>query len=113
MTNESFNVNDELASAAGVSVGTIHNYKDIMANGGPELIEQVRRGEVSIGAAHRGLEKELLKQLTQAGKTFDFIAKYIPFDDSPDLNRELRNLFGSIAGHIASMAQRLTIKEAS
>jgi len=45
----------QIAKDAGVSENTVHKYMKITGEGSAELIEQVRSGEVKIGAAHKAL----------------------------------------------------------
>jgi len=56
--DEPVNVRKALAKSAGVSEGTIHNYMKIVGEGDPEMIRQVRAGEVTIGAAYKNLKMQ-------------------------------------------------------
>ena len=45
-----------IAQAAGVSENTVHKYVTLAGSGCAKLIEQVRKGEITIGAAHKKLQ---------------------------------------------------------
>ena len=56
-------VQKTLAAEANVSEGNFYYYTDIMKNGTPQLIEEVKSGRMKIGTAHRLLPKQILKEL--------------------------------------------------
>ena len=54
---------------------TAQRYKDIKSHGSPELLNQVKNGEIKINTAHRKLGKEIIKQLNKADKIYDYLEK--------------------------------------
>ncbi|MCL2362407.1 MAG: hypothetical protein FWC73_11420 [Defluviitaleaceae bacterium] len=75
---DAINIQESLASEAGVSKGSLVNYLQIKDHGSPELLSQVQSGQLKIGTAHRLLPKEILRQLDFADKIYNFIAKVKP-----------------------------------
>ena len=57
------NVRKAIAAAAGVGDRTVYKYMKIVGEGAPELVEQVRKGEVKIGSAFNML-KAVTKKVT-------------------------------------------------
>jgi len=56
--DEPINVRKEIATAAGVGDQKVYRYMKIMGEGAPELIEQVKKGEMRIGTAYNQLRAE-------------------------------------------------------
>ena len=74
---ESFHVRKALADDVGISERTLHNYLQIKEHGSSNLLAKVQSGELKIGAAHKLLTKEILKQLKQADEFYASMADAI------------------------------------
>jgi hypothetical protein len=73
-------VQKTLATEAGVSVGTFSNYNQLKDHATPQLLEKVQSDEMKIGAAHKLLGKQLVKQFKLAEGMLNYIAKNIPVE---------------------------------
>jgi hypothetical protein len=89
LNNDPIDVQKVLANEAGVSVGTFQNYQVVRENADPELLEQVKQGEVKIGTAYRMLASDTVKKFNEIAKTYTFIGEHIPFKDNDEVNREM------------------------
>ena len=101
--HESINVHEAIAMNAGVSEGTLHNYKQLSKH--PQLLEKVKSGELKIDTAHRLLEKEILKQLRQADKLYRLIERHIPLEWDEDGNQEIKSRLIELQGHLETCRQ--------
>jgi len=50
-----------------VNTSTVYQARKVLKNGQPEIIEALRRGEISVRTAYKNLKKELKEELEQAG----------------------------------------------
>ena len=85
---ESINLRKAIAGEAGISEGTVENYMDIRKNGDPELMEQVRKGEMKIYAAQQRMEATMIKRLKKAERMYLEMYDYLPLENDPEGNRE-------------------------
>ena len=87
---EPINIHKTVASEAGVSDGTVHNYLQIAKQGSPKLLEDVKSGKLKIGTAHRLLNAHIIKQLKHADKLYGYIEKNLPVKNNPKANQEIK-----------------------
>jgi hypothetical protein len=101
-------VNKAVAEAAGVSEGTLYSYGKVKEEATPELLEQVRAGAVTIGAAFKRLDSEILKQVNKASDKIRFIDYCLPFGDETDaeVKGRLRELAELLKDLISKRRQR-------
>ena len=90
---EPVDVRKEIAAAAGVGERTVYKYMKIVGEGAPELVEQVRKGEVKIGTAYN-----TLKAVTRKVTVF--------FDDEDVHNKGSMYSYANVLNYIDS-ADRL------
>ncbi|MCL2362558.1 MAG: hypothetical protein FWC73_12200 [Defluviitaleaceae bacterium] len=92
---KTINVREKLAAEANIGEGTLLRYKQIKNSGDPDLLAKVQSGELTIGAAHKQLEKknlskEIFWRLRRVDDGLKFIAKYLPPDDNQPICQEIR-----------------------
>ena len=87
--DEPIDVRSAVAAEAGVSRGTVQNYMEIAKHGPPELLEQVKRGELKIGKAHNYLHKEMVKRFNLADKEIAYLEKNLPIEGDDEANKIL------------------------
>ena len=85
---EPINTREAIAEEAGVGDGTVRRYQQLSQQ--PELQEAVKRGELTIGTAHRLLDSQILKQLKHIDKLYSYIKKHIPIQDDEAANQEIK-----------------------
>jgi hypothetical protein len=102
--NEPINVLAAVADEAGVGKGTAERYLKVRDEAGPELLEQVQLGEVTIGTAHRRLDSEVLKQLKKANDRYAFIEGCLPFGDETDA--EVSGRLQELAALVEALIQK-------
>ena len=96
---EPINVHKTVASEAGVSDGTVHNYMQVSKHGTPELLEGVKSGDIKIKTAYRLLEKEMLKMLKRAHTQLTVIEKNYPIEGDEVANQQIRARLAELHGH--------------
>ena len=101
--NGPINVREAIATEAGISGRTIQNYMQISKH--PHLLEKVKNGELKIDTAHRLLDKEILKQLKQAGKLYNFIEENYPSKNDDEANQEIKSRLEALQGHLETCRQ--------
>ena len=110
MDTEPTHVNKAVAADAGVSEGTLFSYTQIKEQGSPQLLESVQSGALKIGTAHRLLTKEILKQLTRAGKMYKFISEAAPSEGykatHPDIHKKLTQLAATLRSLLHKLEER-------
>jgi len=111
LRKETMHVRKALAKEAGISEGTLHNYMQIKENGGPQLLEQVKSGELKIGAAHRLLEKEVLAELRRIDGMYNFIADSYPFENNEEANNEISKRLNGLCGKLNEILNEFANKE--
>jgi len=97
------NVRTDLAKEAGVGEGTLERYMHIREDGSPELLEQVKRGEVKIGTAFKMLSREIVKQLRGADKYYTYIAEHAPFENDPAANGRVHEELKGLARQLREL----------
>jgi hypothetical protein len=96
-------VRKAVAVDAGVGVGTVHRYEKVKENADPELLDKVKREEVSINAAFMSLEPEIKKRFKQADGWLHFIDISTPIMDNPEANAEIRSRLTVLAERLDSL----------
>ena len=96
-------VRNAVASEANVSDGTVHHYMQISKHGSPELLEQVKTGELKIKTAYRLLHKEVIKQLKQAGQLYDYIEECYPIKGNEEANQRIKSRLVDLQRHLATL----------
>ena len=75
---EPVNVRMAVAKDAGVSDRTVQTYMQVAKHGSPELLDDVKNGNIKINTAHRLLDKEITKKLKLANEQLRFIEETRP-----------------------------------
>jgi len=88
---EPIHIQKAIAGEAGIGEEKLFQYMQIKEHGSPQLLEKVKSGELKIGTAHRLLEKEIIKQLSQASKIVNFITHVIPETGCVTTNPEVHS----------------------
>ena len=101
-------VQKTLASDADVSIGTFSRYTQLKEHAPPELLDQVKSGQLKIGTAHRILETN--KQLRKANKWYEYILDSMPAEGykekDPEIHEKLLGLSSLLDGLINKLAPR-------
>ena len=86
-------VQRDTAKNANVSKGSLVRYKQIMQEGSPALIEDVKSGKLKIGTAHRLLPSRVEKRLMEAEKMCKYIFEHLNLvtdeNEKADVNEKL------------------------
>jgi hypothetical protein len=101
------NIRNSIAEEANVSESTVHNYMKLKEKAGPELLEQVKKGEIKIGAAHRQLEHELTREMKWMGMLYKVIGQHIPFKDNKEANQEVLTRLEGLHKKLRDMMLRI------
>ena len=104
---EAIHVQKEVAADAGVSKGKLYSYMQIKEHGSPALINKVQSGELKVNTAHRLLPKEILKQLTLAGKMLKFIQSVKPPQGYKAADPEIHSKLVNIASLLDTLLSKL------
>ena len=80
-------VQKSLATDADVSIGTFSRYTQVKEHAPPELLDQVKSGQIKIGTAHRILETN--KQLRKANKMYEYILDSKPAEGYKEKDPEI------------------------
>ncbi|MCL2198340.1 MAG: hypothetical protein FWB80_05415 [Defluviitaleaceae bacterium] len=86
--NEHYNTRKIASDLANVSEETVYKYMQIIQNGSPELVEQVKNGEVKIGTAH--------KTITTREITVLYNDKDVKFKNNPICHDNAMRYIGEI-----------------
>jgi len=100
---EPLNVRKALAREAHVGERTLDRYMHIREDGSPELLEQVKRGEVKIGTAFNMLSREIVKQLRGADKYYTYIAEHAPFENDSVANGRVHEELKGLARQLREL----------
>jgi len=107
---ETAHVRKAIADEVGVSERTLHSYMQIKKHGTPQLQAAVQSGQLKIGTAHRLLSKEILRQLTHAGKMLAFIKSARPPEGyeaaDPEIHAKLTNLAKSMTALLEKLDEQ-------
>jgi hypothetical protein len=104
---DSVNLRKEVADEADVSEGTVNNYMDVKEHGSPEMLKQVLDGALKIGATHRQLDREVLKELAYADDMLRFVARSVPFEHNDEVNQGILNSLEALYAKICEFITQL------
>jgi len=104
---EPVNVEKAIAKEAGVGQGTLYRYMRIREDGGTELLDKVKSGEIKIGSAYQMLTKEIEKRLKQADKWYAYIEERAPFNNDDDDDRNINNGLIELAEQLQTLLEKL------
>jgi len=90
----------KIADGAGIGQGTVQRYNEIVSEGNSRLIELVDDGEITIGAAHRMLVKEFLRDLKKIDECIKYAAEHLPFPNDKESNKKAADGLEWLAGKI-------------
>ena len=106
------NVRRSIARDAGVSEGTLHNFTQVRERGGPELLERVVKGEITINGAFRLLDSDMMKKAREADKALGLINKRLSFENDREGNGEILGLLNGLSRKLDALLETLKEKEA-
>jgi len=105
--DEPVNVRKSIADDAKVGEGTLYRYMRIREDGGTELLDKVKNGEIKIGSAYQMLTKEIEKRLKQADKWYAYIADRAPFNNDDDDDRNINNGLIQLTEQLQTLLEEL------
>ena len=100
---DSIDVRKAVANEAGVGYGTVQRYMEVAKHGSPELLEQVKSGELKINTARRLLDKEVMKRLKHADKLYDYIEENYPIKGNEGANKIIHARLMDLHGHLKEL----------